>query len=47
MTGGRDWTLLIDTNLPETAEKGSFRAGKKYGVTGRSLLLFVLTTSGG
>ena len=40
--GGSDWQLLIDTNLPEDAEMGSFAAGEAYGVTGRSLLLFAL-----
>jgi hypothetical protein len=34
--------LLIDTNLPEDAEIGTFPTGELYGVTGRSLLLFAL-----
>jgi hypothetical protein len=34
--------LLIDTNLPEDAEMGTFATGEVYGVTGRSLLLFAL-----
>jgi isoamylase len=46
-TGGAAWRLLIDTNLPAGAKKGRFKIGKKYGVTGRSLLLFVLETDGG
>ena len=40
--GGSQWSLLIDTNLAEDAELGSFATGEAYGVTGRSLLLFAL-----
>jgi isoamylase len=40
--GGWHWQLLIDTNLPEDAEMGTFKTGDIYGVTGRSLLLFAL-----
>ena len=40
--GGWHWQLLIDTNLPEDAEMGTFATGDIYGVTGRSLLLFAL-----
>jgi isoamylase len=40
--GGWHWQLLIDTNLPEDAEMGSFATGETYGVTARSLLLFAL-----
>ena len=40
--GGSNWSLLIDTNLDEDAELGSFATGDSYGVTGRSLLLFAL-----
>ena len=40
--GGWHWRLLIDTNLPEDAEMGTFATGEVYGVTGRSLLLFAL-----
>jgi glycogen operon protein len=44
--GGRDWTRLIDTNVPdeddETDDPVRFRVGQRYAVTGRSLLLFVL-----
>ena len=36
--------LLIDTNLSEDVEMGGFATGRFYGVTGRSLLLFVLQT---
>ena len=42
-TGGSQWTLLIDTNIPEE-ETGSFATGDSYGVTARSLLLFALQT---
>ena len=34
--------LLVDTNLADDAEKGAFRSGERYKVTGRSFLLFVL-----
>ncbi len=40
--GGTQWSLLIDTNLAEDAELGTFATGAAYGVTGRSLLLFAL-----
>jgi glycogen operon protein len=40
--GGRHWSLLIDTNLAEDAERGTFATGEAYGATGRSLLLFAL-----
>jgi hypothetical protein len=44
--GGGDWVRLLDTNLPdEDADPDAptrFRFGHKYGVTGRSLLLFAL-----
>jgi isoamylase len=40
--GGREWSLLVDTNLAEEAELGSFATGNSYGATGRSVLLFAL-----
>ena len=40
--GGWRWQLLIDTNLTEEAEMGSFASGEIYGVTGQSVLLFAL-----
>ncbi len=44
--GGNAWTLLIDTNIEDTAEKSfekkAFATGESYGVTARSLLLFEL-----
>jgi isoamylase len=45
--GGGEWQLLLDTNLADGAEKGVFRPGAKYKVTGRSLLLFVLSPRAG
>ncbi|HJU17891.1 MAG TPA: glycogen debranching protein GlgX [Stellaceae bacterium] len=39
--GGSRWSLLIDTNIPES-ESGSFNTGDAYQVTARSLLLFGL-----
>ena len=44
--GGSNWSLLIDTNLDEEAELGIFATSEVYGVTGRSLLLFVLEPDG-
>jgi isoamylase len=40
--GGREWSLLIDTNLAEGAEPKNFATGDQYGATGRSVLLFAL-----
>ncbi|MGH7113644.1 MAG: glycogen debranching protein GlgX, partial [Stellaceae bacterium] len=40
--GGSRWSLLIDTNLAEDAELGTFATGESYGATGRSLLLLTL-----
>ncbi len=40
--GGASWRLLIDTNVPEKDDQQAFKIGEIYGVTGRSLLLFVL-----
>jgi isoamylase len=39
---GGTWSLLIDTNIPDRAEKEDFRSGESYQVTARSLLLFEL-----
>jgi glycogen operon protein len=41
--GGGDWQLLVDTNLSDSAEKGTFRSGHCYKTTGRSFLLFALS----
>ena len=40
--GGREWSLLVDTNLVEDAEPEIFATGDRYGATGRSVLLFAL-----
>jgi isoamylase len=40
--GGREWLLLVDTNLAANAELESFATGDQYGTTGRSVLLFAL-----
>jgi isoamylase len=40
---GKRWTRLIDTNLPAGFETPNFEFGAQYDVTGRSLLLFVLS----
>ena len=40
--GGTSWRLLIDTNVPDKDDRQAFKIGEIYGVTGRSLLLFVL-----
>jgi isoamylase len=40
--GGGGWELLLDTNAPDQEERPSFRFGKPYQVTGRSLLLFLM-----
>ncbi len=37
---GVAWSLLIDTNCPDEATGRRFEAEHKYGVTGRSTLLF-------
>lgn len=39
--GSNEWCLLVDTNREENDAAGVFRAGDKFGVTGRSLLLLV------
>jgi glycogen operon protein len=40
--GGSQWSLLIDTNIEDNSEAGTFKTGDTYGVTARSLLLFLL-----
>jgi glycogen operon protein len=42
--GGSQWTLLIDTNIPDTDGGTDFPFGDVYQVTGRSLLLLSLKT---
>jgi glycogen operon protein len=43
--GGDTWSLLVDTNITDNSEKGSFKVGDSYGVTARSLLLFALESA--
>jgi glycogen operon protein len=40
--GGDAWWLLIDTNITDNSEQGSFAVGDTYAVTARSLLVFAL-----
>lgn len=40
--GGDRWTVVLDTNVPESETADSFAPEDKYDVTGRSLLLFAL-----
>jgi len=40
--GGRDWELLVDTNLPNEPEQRAFCFGLTYEVGGHTLLLFLL-----
>ena len=40
--GGEGWTLLADTNFPDSTEEPRFAFGHEYQVTARSLLLFGL-----
>jgi len=40
--GGGDWTLLADTNFPDSKDEPRFPIGHEYEVTARSLLLFGL-----
>jgi isoamylase len=39
---GSQWSLLVDTNIPDAPEGAHFAFGSSYEVTGRSLLLFAL-----
>jgi len=41
---GHSWSRLIDTNIPQAEDPQEFAIGASYGVTARSLLLFVLNT---
>jgi len=40
--GGREWSLLVDTNAPEHHDKNAIPVGSSYVVTGCSLVLFKL-----
>jgi isoamylase len=39
--GGTGWSLLIDTNVPDGESHYEGKVGDVYGVTGRSMILFV------
>ena len=41
-SGGDQWSLLLDTNLPESKDSKDFKTGDEYGVSGRSVVLFRL-----
>jgi isoamylase len=41
-SGGNAWVLLIDTNVTDNSEQGSFKCSDPYAVTARSLLVFAL-----
>ena len=42
--GGDQWSLLLDTNIPDLPEGSVFKMGTPYAVTAHSLLLFELQT---
>ncbi len=42
VVGGNVWRCLLDTNIPDDSTHESFQTGETYGITGRSLVLFVL-----
>jgi isoamylase len=42
--GGQAWTLLVDTNIPDTTLDTEFSFGSVYQVTGRSLLLLAISS---
>lgn len=44
--GGDQWMMFIDTSDPERSTTSTLKAGDKYEVTGRSLLLLAALTSG-
>jgi glycogen operon protein len=41
---GSQWSLLVDTNIPDAPPGANFAFGSSYEVTGRSLLLFALVS---
>src|SRR3954465_6050339 len=43
-TGGSQWSLLVDTNIPDAPSGATFAFASTYQVTGRSLLLFALVS---
>jgi glycogen operon protein len=42
--GGTQWSLLVDTNIPDAPDGAHFAFDSTYEVTGRSLLLFALVS---
>jgi glycogen operon protein len=42
--GGTHWTLELDTNIPDGGSQYRDEARSRYGVTGRSLGLFIAAT---
>ncbi|MCC6967020.1 MAG: hypothetical protein IT391_12165 [Nitrospira sp.] len=40
--GASEWSLLLDTNLPERPQAHTFKMGAQYLLTDRSLVLLVL-----
>jgi isoamylase len=40
--GGDTWSVVLDTNIPESDTGASVASGEQYAVTGRSLLLMAL-----
>jgi glycogen operon protein len=40
--GGSQWSLVVDTNIPDAPPGANFFFGSSYDMTGRSLLLFSL-----
>jgi glycogen operon protein len=43
--GGTHWILELDTNIPNEVPPCKLAPGDRYGVTGRSLTLFIGATS--
>jgi isoamylase len=43
--GGDEWSIVLDSNLPDREEAPMFKTGDSYEVTGRSLLLFALQSA--
>jgi glycogen operon protein len=42
-SGGNNWQVVLDTNVPESETAERFASGDRYAITGRSLLLFALS----
>ncbi|HPV84454.1 MAG TPA: hypothetical protein PK866_15045, partial [Nitrospira sp.] len=40
--GASEWSLLLDTNLPDRPQDQTFNVGTQYLITDRSLVLLVL-----